>query len=321
MPHDVRIYPIPVSTLGAFMEACATHSTDTVADLAEYAGFSASTAKRAVPTLESLGVVARSDAGNYRIAVDGVSRGMSDEAQALVLRKAVLNYRPFEAITEGLALGEAESDATRKAVLLLGLAAEDKAKLASLLKLAEALGIVERGDCGLSLVAEFTPEDGSDGLSYSTGDLESEARARLFNAKTLGRDANNYLDEVDRNLLAEALLMNKSDPRKSIENTGQALEDFLRHVADDAGFGAEGKKASGAGQLANVLYSKNVIHNHHQKLVDAVATVRNATAHRKDKKTLTPWDLTPFGALSSHALALTAIRSIHHYTSGGVQTI
>lgn len=321
MTFDLRITTVPASTLGTFIEACATHATDDLAELGNYAGFSLSTARRAVPTLESLGLIERTPTGMYTVTAPGVRRGMTDEQMRLILRSALLGYRPFEAISEGLALGESEGDALRKALLLLGLQPTDMPKLQALVRLGEDLEILDRSNGQVVLVAEFAPTDGTVGLSYSATDLESNARARLFIAKTLGRDANDYLDAIDRGLLADALVMHETDPRKSIENTGQALEDFLRHVADDAGYGVEGKKASGAGQLANVLYSKGAIHNHHQKLVDAVATVRNATAHRKDKKTLSPWELTPFGALSAHAMALTAIRSIHHFTREGHQTI
>ena len=78
---------------------------------------------------------------------------------------------------------------------------------------------------------------------------------------------------------------------------------------------------SGAGQLANLLYTKGVIHNHQQKMVDATATIRNATAHRKDRKTLTPWELTAFGAFTALSMTLTTVRSIHMYITTGNQTI
>ena len=152
-------------------------------------------------------------------------------------------------------------------------------------------------------------------------DVESEAKARLFNARRLGRDVHDLLDETDRSLLADSLLKHASDPRASVSASGQAIEDFLRHVADDRGLGSEARKKSGAGQLANLLYTNGVIHNHQQKLVDAAATTRNATAHRKDKKTLAPWELTPFGAFSALAMTLTAIRSIYMYVNDGSQTI
>lgn len=312
---------MPIKTLGAFLEAVFAHPADDLQQLANYAGFSQSTARRAVPTLETLGIVVRSADGCYSVTVDGVARGMSDDDKDAVLRRALLGLRPFEALVEGIALGEPEHDAIRKARLLLGLPESDANKLEALLRYGDDLGIIERRDGRVTLASEFEPAADGGFVPLSTEDIESEARARLFNARTLGRDANNYLDEVDRGLLAEALLNHTSDPRKAVELAGQALEDFLRHVAADGGLAAEAKKSSGAGQLANVLHSKGVMHNHHQKLVDAVSTVRNATAHRKDKKTLTTWELSSFGAFSAVAMAMTAIRSIHEYTSRGRQTI
>jgi hypothetical protein len=246
---------------------------------------------------------------------------MPEDAREQIIRRALLGFRPFEMLVEGIALGEAEGVAIRKTLLLLGLSESETSKLQTLLRWGQDLGVFESADGGIKLVAELSTESADELGALSASDIESEAKARLFNARRLGRDANNYLDEVDRGLLADALLRYESDARKSIDASGQALEDFLRHVADDRGLNAEAKKASGAGQLANLLYSKGVIHNHQQKMVDAVATIRNATAHRKDKTTLTPWELTPFGAFSALAMTLTAIRSIHMYVQKGRQTI
>jgi hypothetical protein len=317
----LRLNDVPIATLGAFMEACAVHETSDLYELAAFSGFSHSTARKAVPTLETLGIIKRTNGGPYSIAVEGVTRGMNDLAREQVIRRALLGFRPFEMLIEGIALGEAEEAAIRKTLLLLGLPASETSKLQTLIRWAENLGIVESADGSLKLVAELSIESADDLGALTAADVESEAKARLFNAARLGRDANNYLDEVDRGLLADALLRYEWDARKSIDASGQALEDFLRHVADDRGFSTEAKKASGAGQLANLLFAKGVIHNHQQKMVDAVATIRNATAHRKDKKTLTPWELTPFGAFSALSMTLTAIRSIHVYVQKGRQTI
>lgn len=317
----LRLNEVPVPTLGAFMEACTAHTTTDLEQLGSFAGFSYSTARKAVASLEALGILKRADSGPYAVAVEGVTRGMSEGAKELIIRRALLSFRPFEMLIEGLAVGEQQHDAVRKTLLLLGLPESDAPKLQTLLRWGSDLGIIELVDGQPKLAAEFSPESADELGLLSLEDLESEAKARLFNARRLDRDANNYLDEVDRGLLTDALLAYESDSRKSVDASGQALEDFLRHVADERGFAAEAKKASGAGQLANLLYTKGVIHNHHQKMVDAVATIRNATAHRKDKKTLTPWELTPFGAFSALSMALTVIRSIHSYVKNGRQTI
>lgn len=64
MPDTLlRLGEVPVSTLGAFMEAAAAHPTNDLTQLASFAGFSASTARKAVPTLETLGIVKRADTG------------------------------------------------------------------------------------------------------------------------------------------------------------------------------------------------------------------------------------------------------------------
>jgi DNA-binding IclR family transcriptional regulator len=64
------------------MEAAAAHPTSDLTQLAGFAGFSASTARKAMPTLETLGIVKRDDTGPYIVTVDGVARGISDEAKA-----------------------------------------------------------------------------------------------------------------------------------------------------------------------------------------------------------------------------------------------
>jgi hypothetical protein len=239
----------------------------------------------------------------------------------LVLRRALQGFRPFEMLAEGLALGENSATAARKAALLLDIDDRHMERLDVLLGWGADLGILTNGDGGYKLAAELQPSAIEEVGGISTADVESEAKARLYNARRLGRDANNYLDEVDRQLLADALLEHETKPRKSVEDSGQALEDFFRELAADNGLDADAKKMNGAGQLANLLYTKGLIHSHHQKLADAVSTPRNATAHKKDKKTLTPWEITPPGAFSAQSMTLTVIRSIYEYTANRKQTI
>jgi hypothetical protein len=318
---ELRMARVPIETLSAFMEAVASHPTDDAADIARFAGFSAKTGSRALPSLETLGVVQRDANGIYRINAEGVARGMSDQTAALVLRRALQGFRPFEMLAEGLALGEDSATAARKAALSLDIDGRHTDRLDVLLGWGTELGILTNDEAGYKLAQELQSRTVGEVGGISAEEVESEARARLYNARRLGRDANNYLDEVDRQLLVDALLEHERNPRKSVEDSGQALEDFLREFASDSGLATEAKKANGAGQLANLLCTRGMVHSHHQKLADAVSTPRNATAHKKDKKTLTPWEITPFGALSTHSMALTVIRSIYEYTANGKQAI
>ena len=321
MTDALRLMDVPVPTMCAFLEASAVHATSDLTELAEFAGFSPSTAKRAVPSLETLGLLRRSDSSGYKPVAEGLRRGMSADAMQQVMRRSLLSFRGFELLLEGLALEEPVDVAVRKTLLLLGRPQSESTKLRILLRWGKEVELLAEENDGFHLVRELTPSALEAPGSLSTDDLSSEAKARLFNARRLGREANNRLDQTDRDLLADALIHAESDPRKAVDAAGQALEDFLRELARDHGVEAKAKKLNGSGQLATMLVTEGRLHSHHQKMVEASSTMRNATAHRKDKKTLTPWEMTAGGAFSAHAITLTAIRSIHYFDTNGSQTI
>jgi hypothetical protein len=316
----IAVEKVPVTTLAKTLEAAAAHPSD-IKGIAGYAGFSVSTAKRTLPTLETLNVVERDSAGVYRCKAQGASRGMSDDQATLLLRSAVQNFRPFEAICEGLALGESVEEATRRAAMALQIPKDDAPDLSNLISLGVSLGCLENGDGKIRLNREIAVAIQTEESVISEADLESEAKVRLYNASRLGRDANQFLDATDRTLLAEAMLEFRSDPPQAVEKAGQALEDYLRELANAKGFAADAKTCNGAGQLASMLVGKGVIHSHHNNFVQAMGTARNAKAHKKDKKTLKPWAITPFGAFWVIAGSLAIIRSIHEYVFRGDQTL
>jgi hypothetical protein len=321
MEHDLRVHDVPAATLLAFLEATAVHSGQDIEAVSSFAGFSVSTARKALPTLESLVLVERDAEGHYTATrAYGVHRGMSEEEGLAVLRRALLGYRPFGALLEGLALGEPVGTASRKAGLLLGFGngGAVSSKFDVLVRLGSTLGILNQDG---SIAREYDADDDADAIVLTAEDVESEAKARLFIAKWLGRSVHNALDETDRQLLCDALLKYRIEPRKSVDAAGQALEDYLREIAGANALAAEAKKLNGAGQLANLLVNEGVLHSHHQKLADAVSTVRNATSHRKDKKTMKAWTITEHGAFSMFVCALTAIGAIGEYTTNGRQTI
>ena len=102
----MRLAQVPIATLAAFMEACLVHPSSDVGAIASFAGFSVGTARRALPSLETLNIVQRDEDGVYRTVAERVSRSMGIEAASLVIRRALQGYRPFEMLCEGLALGE-----------------------------------------------------------------------------------------------------------------------------------------------------------------------------------------------------------------------
>jgi hypothetical protein len=311
------LYMLPIDTLTAFLEATAAHPGQPMAGVAAFAGFSDSTAQKALGSLRGLGLVER-DGSCWRCTAADIERGVSEETARAVLRRALHNYRCFELVCEGLVLGESIETAARKAAVL---DPESKAKDYEILfRWAVDLGIFEQAESGLAL-AEDLGSGSRPPAVLGMQEVVSEATARLFTARVLGREAHHRLDETDRQLLASAIMLHRTRPREAAEHAGQAVEDFLRELSVERGFTAEATKCNGAMQLSSMLVSKGVLHSHLQKLVEAASTVRNAKAHRKDKRTLAPWTITEFGALSTAMTALTAIRAINAYVYEGKQEL
>ena len=311
---------VPISTLVSFLEAVGAHPHSDLAVIGNFAGnLSATTARRAMSALITLRLCERVADGRYVCNSPEVKRGMSDADARQVIRRALQSQRAFEAICEALALDEDEQTAIRRtAITADGFNGTD---LTILINWGEELGILNRTLGRLSLAPEIAPDKLDQFGVISAQDVESEAKARLYNANRIGRDAYNFLDETDRYLLAEATLNYSSDPHISVERSGKALEDYLREICGKQGLSAESASCNGAGQLGSLLVGKKLIHSHHNQFIQAVATARNTTAHSKDKKTLKPWDITPHGAFWALTGTLTIIRSIHSYMNGGNQTL
>src|SRR5579862_8126467 len=72
MEIDLRVHDVPPPTLLAFLEAAVVHPGQDAAGVASFAGFSPSTGKRALPTLEALGLVQRDGKGRYSALVSEV---------------------------------------------------------------------------------------------------------------------------------------------------------------------------------------------------------------------------------------------------------
>lgn len=317
---DLRLYPASLPTLYEVLRAVAVHPAAGIDAVARSAGLGRSTTGRALSSLVAIGLIARDGRGALNCTATEVTRAADDATLASIVRRALLAYRPLESLFEGLALGETMNHALRKTAVHLGLDAREIERLATAVKWAEELGIVEREDGALRLAATVVPA-GSPAPVLLRADVDSEAKARLFIATRLGRDVFDHLDESNRQLIAGSLLDVETDAPRAVERCGQALENYLREIAVATGFGNEAKALNGAGQLANLLVSKSLIHPHHQKLVDSVSTFRNAKAHHKDKKTLVAWTITADAAAAAVATALVAVRSIHVWVNGGTQTL
>jgi hypothetical protein len=228
-------------------------------------------------------------------------------------------YRPFESICEGLAAREAFKQAARHAAVAFDLDARGEENLDLLRQWGIELGILTDGD-PVTLSADLQHAVESLAAMPVSG-VASNAETRLYVSTLLGRDAFDELDEVDRGLLSTAVTKCDSDPAASVEASGQALEDYLRELCIAKGLGQEASKMNGAGQLSGLLRQYDVIHANHVKLTDSESMLRNAKAHKKDKQTVAPWNITPLGARTAFGTTVLAIKSVHDWVSNGRQTL
>jgi hypothetical protein len=318
---DFRISALSIRTLLKTLEAAAAHPHSGPPALARFAGIGGSTTRKSLAALTAIGLITREQSGGYVCTDPKIQRGVDDSSARQVIRHALIRYRPFEAICEGLALGESVGEAIRKGEVLLGLDATETPKFELLVKWGTELSLLHELNGRVVLSPEIVPTAAAIAAFITAEDVESEAKARLFVASRMGRDAYNGIEEKDRALLAGSLLEVGRNPADSVEKAGQAVENYLREFCENKGFGAEAAKRNGGSQLANLLAEKNLIHSHQQKLVDSVSMLRNAKAHHKDKKTLVPWTIDEDGALASFFSAITALKSIHAYTNHGTQLL
>ena len=309
---------VPVSTLRSVLRCCVVHSDADTPAIARSCGIGMATVSKALVVLAEFGLT-RGDVSGWRCASSGLVRSSTDEEVDNAIRDALLAYRPFEAICEGLAVGEDLSQAIRHAAVAHNLDGAAEANLS----------IFVKWGTELSVLTDSTPTRLSASLQSSVESLaalpvaavSSTAEIRLYISTLLGRDAFDELDEVDRGLLVSAVNTCDSDPPGSVEASGQALEDYLRELCASQGLGADASKLSGAGQLSGLLRNRDVIHPHHVKLIDAASMLRNAKVHKKDRATVAPWLITSLGARTAFGASTLAIRSIHDWVSKGRQTL
>jgi hypothetical protein len=319
MTYDISKFKrVPLSTLREVLRACAIHSSADTNAIARACGVSPTTVSKAMLVLHEFGLV-EGDASGWTCSGSNVDRSSGDGAVDGVIKDALLAYRPFESVCEGLIAGECFQQAGRHAAVMFDFDARGEQNVELLHQWGVELGILNDDDPA-TLNADLM--QAVESLAATpVGDVTSAAETRLYVSTVLGRVAFDELDEIDRGLLSTAVMECDINPAASVEASGQALEDQLRELCIAKGLSLEARKMNGAGQLAGLLRQHDVIHPHHMKLVDSASMLRNAKAHKKDKQTVTPWSISPLGARTAFGTTALALRSIHDWVSKGRQTL
>lgn len=138
----------------------------------------------------------------------------------------------------------------------------------------------------------------------------------LYLCDILSDEIYKFIDKDIKSELIDAL-NSFNDPEKSVSKSGQALEDFLRIVDKD--ISTQPSSTNGIAQIANELKGKNIIHQKHNKLCEALGDIRNMAGHGKEKVTLLPWHLTSNSAISYFHMVISLITSLYNYVYHNLQ--
>lgn len=307
----MKFYPINTDTFLQILDSVSWRNGSDIEAIADFAGFGLSTVRNAINNASYFGLTTPSKNGGVltiKITEDYRPK-LSKAEQLAVVRKHLQSWEFFQVICEFLYLGETISGAIRKAAALNGLSGVDLASLTPLLNLAVELNLLERDGKSFKLSATIpkspTPEAG-----ILTAQLDSEMAASLFVSSRLGSDVFHALEKLEQSRLTNAVLHHASNPEKSCEDAGKALESYLRVVGTGAGHDL--KAFNGLGEIADFLAGagRTVIHPKHRDLIKATSTLRNCSAHERDKLTNQPWRKTPEMALSNAIWTLHLMRSV-----------
>ena len=165
---------------------------------------------------------------------------------------------------------------------------------------------------GLQLLPQYHASDMPvDYLQGLRAALESEMKARIFIAHKLSEEAFRVVSEQGAERAVRALHGVGADPRNSVEDIGELLEDYLRLRAAHFGLSAQG--AQGIGGLLRLLHENGKLTEEHGIVGAALNTLRVMAAHPTRARTGLRWTLRQDSGLETVLITLSLIRSVHVY--------
>ncbi len=318
----MRFAPINTYTFLRVLDALAWRNGSTVQQIAHFSGFGVSTARNAVNNAAAFGLVSLGKEGQEQQVrlIEEFRPKLSPADQLALIRTRLQHWDFFQAFCEFLSLGNKPSAAARKAGVIVGVKVEFN-DIAALLSLAADAGLLRKDAGEFRLAASIPAGPTTESISISTVDLDTEMSAILFVSNRLGSALFHSLDQTEQSRLTQAIRVHASNPEKSCEDAGKALESYLRLIGTRAGHDLT--RLQGLGQIADYLAGaeRMTIHPKHRDMIKATSSLRNCSAHERDKITNEPWQKTPEIALANVLWTLHLIVSLSAWVSSRAQTI
>lgn len=274
-------------------------------EIAFHCNLNEATSRKALLNLKVLGLSAKGDEGSFYLTPS--EEKLSCRERKKLLKKYLQNYRPFELFCELLLRGETIEDAKRKTISMLKWSERNPSDLNPLIKMGKDLGLLIKKDDSYSIAKNITRKIKKIKKHFSVK-LKSEFEIGLYISNRVTSECFQFLGKPERERLIAAFTTADSDSEKSCENSGKALENFLRIIMD-----REKKphsKFNGVLQLANEMVRIGLIHPKQKELCASINSIRITSAHDRDKLTNKPWKKTPQIAYDMFSLTLSTMRSI-----------
>lgn len=293
-------------------------------DITEFTGKDGRRIREAIKISREFGILRHSE-GEITLKTDYARdlQMFNPNERYLILYDALLHHQPFMQFLSYLKKDYSAHQAAQRINAVYDISSDSEHIQDYFLRYGEYAGILRQDtNPEVDIETELIPNTGGNGTAEQLLDsLESEAEIRLYLETTLGEETIQSIDPDVVDQLTEAFKIFVQDPRKSIEESGRAIEDYLRELGVELGSDdRDYQGASGIVPLTNHLKGDDLIEKTHQKFIFDLAERRNRAAHGKDTESMQRWRITPEAGLSTAMDAVIVIRSIHIEIndSGGV---
>lgn len=220
-------------------------------------------------------------------------------------------YDPFCKYCAFVSDGNLGITAARKVKALFGFESSEKMLNSFFINWGRtALFLKVDKDNAVSLLVEIKKD-----IILKEFDSADEISSRNFVIDWLGKHVN-VLSDQERTLITQALLKCKSDPRNSVNDAGQAFEDFLRDTARK--FSIDVTKKNGIIEISNEIKNKspNLFSSKHFDITIAIGSMRNMAGHSQDKISGKHWQISDEFARLFCLITLKTTYSILEYLTG-----
>jgi len=293
------------------VEACAlsgrSMKTD---DLIRYTGRNQRSVNEAIKAALWLGFIESGPSGYFASSTVRSRFPAGKERKALLFVEYLQQKKSFVQFSTFLDYGDDSSLASRKVKVLYNIDVPSQTILDLFGGWGKSAGVFQGKNQSLGLKPEFHASDlPTEYLKELKEALESDMRARVFINRKLTEETFRTVPAAGVDRAVKAIRGIRLDPRNSVEDAGELLEDYLRLKARSDGVNVAG--ATGIGGVIKLL-GDNLL-DEHRNVGGAINTLRIMASHPTRAVTERRWEVMPDSGLETVLLSLSLMRSIDEY--------